>query len=484
MKNRYLKCHVAALICVLSAVSCSDFLGNKPKGYAIPKYYDDYALLLNATDLNYFGENYPAYITDDVVLAEKNVPDDVTFSKMNENERALYLFDRGDIFSPGQNDSFWISAYQHIYVYNVVANNILNVPDGIQSKKQSTWAEALMLRAMVYFSLVNVYAPAYNPATAATDYGVPLILDEDISKPYVRNTVAAVYEQMIGDLEQAAPLLPEVAANRFHPDRASAYTLLARIYLFKGDYVNALEKANLAYASNKVSSLMDLKRYTAVDGKSGGRLVDENRTPYPNAVENKECMLAKLPPIDLASSLLVSEELMDLFDENLPEGAVDKRKELFYAKDRANTNQEMEFIGYHMYVAHINPSLGVSYQELLLLLAECEARVGGGGSKERALRYLDMLRDQRISGNQPLTAADNKEALRITLDERRREMAGWSYMRFFDLKRLNRDPEFAKTVVHKLGEKTYSLEPNDIRYVMPLPHSVRDFNPNIPQYDR
>lgn len=198
---------------------------------------------------------------------------------------------------------------------------------------------------------------------------------------------------------------------------------------------------------------------------------------------NKSNIYIKLPSNDHSSYVFASKDLMETFKRDLPDGAIDKRNELFYAKDRANTHAEMVFPGYTMYIAHVMPNMGITTQELYLTLAECEARVPSG-SAQKAMEYLDVLRNMRIVNNKPLVAKDKKDALRIALDERRREMAFWGSNRLIDIKRLNLEKDFAKTVIHNLDGVKYELPANDIRYVMPLPYSVRDFNPNIEQYKR
>lgn len=39
-------------------------------------------------------------------------------------------------------------------------------------------------RAFEYLTLVNAYANHYDPSTAATDPGVPLMLDKNINKQF------------------------------------------------------------------------------------------------------------------------------------------------------------------------------------------------------------------------------------------------------------------------------------------------------------
>ena len=43
-------------------------------------------------------------------------------------------------------------------------------------------------------------------------------------------------------------------------------------------------------------------------------------------------------------------------------------------------------------------------QDLYLIAAECEARIG---SKDKAMEYINTLRDNRIIDNVPLVASDN-----------------------------------------------------------------------------
>lgn len=473
------------LLLVVTLTSCDKFLGNKPKGYTIPQYYEDYVLLINNMSFDFLGTLYPTYLTDDAELSGINVPSYVDFNAKRDEEKKCYTFQKGDLFAQGMNDSFYANCYEQIYTYNVIINNIMNVPDGTDEDKKNLKAEAMVHRAFAYFKLLNTYAVQYNKATAATDYGVPIVLSEDINNTYTRNSVAEGYELIINDLNAVVKDMKENTQNPFHPNKSAGYALLSRIYLYMGEYDLALQNGKEALKYNK-GKLLDYKRYSLNNDPEAGyweRFLDENGEAMPQRNDNPEFSYIKLPSNDHSSLIFASDDLMKMFDKNLPEGAVDKRKELFYAKDRVNTFEEMSFPGYTMYVAHVMPNMGISLQEIYLTLAECEARTTSG-TKEQALAYLNLVRDMRIVNNKPLVATDKEEALKIVLDERRREMAFWGDSRFSDLRRLNLDSRFAKTVVHDLDGVKYELPANDLRYVMPLPYSVREFNPEIPQYNR
>lgn len=103
-------------------------------------------------------------------------------------------------------------------------------------------------RAFEYLTLVNAYGKHYDAETAQTDPGVPLLLDEDINKTNLtRATVQQVYDQIKADLDQASLNLPErpvLNANR--ASRPVGYGMLARMYLYMGDYEQALENARLS----------------------------------------------------------------------------------------------------------------------------------------------------------------------------------------------------------------------------------------------
>ena len=93
-------------------------------------------------------------------------------------------------------------------------------------------------RAFEYLTLVNAYANHYDPSTAATDPGVPLMLDKNINKTNLqRATVQEVYDQIKADLDEAAPNLPEKPVlNAYRASKPVGYGMLARMYLYMGDY--------------------------------------------------------------------------------------------------------------------------------------------------------------------------------------------------------------------------------------------------------
>ena len=69
-----------------------------------------------------------------------------------------------------------------------------------------------------------------------------------------------------------------------------------------------------------------------------------------------------------------------------------------------------------------------------------------------------------------ITAVNTQEALQKILTEHRKELC-FRGLRWTDLRHLNHDPLFQKTLTRTIFGQNYSLPPNDIKYVFPLPDS-------------
>lgn len=89
-----------------------------------------------------------------------------------------------------------------------------------------------------------------------------------------------------------------------------------------------------------------------------------------------------------------------------------------------------------------------------------------------------------MSDIQSQSAATNQEALDKVLTERRKEMCMLGCTRVIDLKRLNREARYAKTITHVANGQTYTLEANSPRYIFPIPPKVLSFNPNMEPNER
>jgi hypothetical protein len=141
------------------------------------------------------------------------------------------------------------------YQYNTITNinNILNNSNKIpiaNATEQATMdkylGEAYLMRAFLYHQLVQRFAKDYEPSTAASDLGVPIVLTFDITEKPARSTVEQVYQQILADITQAETLLATATgvqrATKINKDCVLA--LKARVYLCMHNWTGAVTAAN------------------------------------------------------------------------------------------------------------------------------------------------------------------------------------------------------------------------------------------------
>jgi len=110
----------------------------------------------------------------------------------------------------------WTGYYYAITNVNNVLDNIDKIVTTLPADAASISlykGEAYLMRAFYYHQLILRWAKDYEPASAATDPGVPLVLKFDISARPARATVAEVYAQILADIAQAKTLLTTVGSR-------------------------------------------------------------------------------------------------------------------------------------------------------------------------------------------------------------------------------------------------------------------------------
>lgn len=132
-----------------------------------------------------------------------------------------------------------------VYGYINRANKLLVALDkisGDEATKNQYKGEALALRAMMHFDLVRIFSQPYDFTNDASHFGVPYMDEPTVKGLPGRDPVSLVYEKVIRDLTTAQGLLQVNPAGRAVPfvfGKNAAKALLARVYLYKGDYQNA-----------------------------------------------------------------------------------------------------------------------------------------------------------------------------------------------------------------------------------------------------
>src|SRR6266542_413492 len=159
----------------------------------------------------------------------------------NVTDNDLIAYYGNQIVSIGGSQD-WGPIYSYIFQCNAVIEG-LNTSTGLTpSVKQQLTGEAQFMRAFFYFYLVNMFGDV--PLALGTNYKV----NEALS----RSPKVQVYQQMITDMKDAQNLLSDNyldrklqnSAARVRPTRWAAGALLARVYLYTGDWANAETEAS------------------------------------------------------------------------------------------------------------------------------------------------------------------------------------------------------------------------------------------------
>jgi len=428
---------------IISSSCKKDWLDAKPnKNLVVPHTLSDLQALLDNTTF-IFNHNQPALGEvgcDDYYLL---FPD--WQGLFTNTEHNAYIWAK-DIYN-GEPNLDWSIPFERIFYENYILETIQSVP--ADSTNLSNWnnvkGSALFGRGFDFYSLADLFAKPFDSATADTDPGIPLRLHSDINGKSTRATVMQTYNQIIADLKASLLYLPALPAYKTRPSKTAAYAMLVRTYLNMGDYSLAL-----LYADSCISLQPVLVNYNNFDVTS--------QFPFPvfPTFNNEVIYFATLDNYFVISNYvaIVDSTIYHSYANN------DLRKYLFIDTTNGYTRFKGGYDGYTGFG-------GIATDEIYLVSAECNARLG---NINMAMDRLNTLLENRwVTGTfTPLTASTADEALRLILNERRKELI-FRGLRWTDLRRLNKDPRFAVTLTRNLNGTIYTLPPNDDRYVWPIP---------------
>lgn len=250
-----------------SLPSCSDFLSNLPDSRAeIDNYEDIRSLLITAYPAN--GYNLLAELSSDNVI--HNV-DGASYTTRFFDQ--VYAWDDINEANNEGPTRVWEGAYKAIQVANVALESIEKLGNGVEYAPLR--GEALLCRAYGHFLLVNLFAEAYDPATAETKLGVPYITKPEttLNPKYERESIASNYQKIAADLEAGLPLISDEtykSAPKYHFNKKAANAFAARFYLFYQQWAKASLHADAVLGTNPRNQLRDYSQILALPGGQGG----------------------------------------------------------------------------------------------------------------------------------------------------------------------------------------------------------------------
>ncbi len=439
MKNH----SIFMILCSILFMACGkEFLDIKPeKSLAVPEKLKDLRAMLDNTSIM----NINSPFLGEVSSGDYD-PIPARFQGLQAKERNSLIWAK-DIFEI-QFAEDWDWSYRRIYYANRVLEGLEEIEPAESELEEfeNIKGSAYFFRSWAYFQLAQLFCKQYDPQTSAIDPGLPIRMESNITLLSKRASVKATYEQVLADAEQSVIFLPEQSLYPSRPTKHAAYALLALIYLQMEDYTRALEYADRCLKLD--SRLMD---YNTLNVKAN----------FPISRFNPEVIFHSLILFGnsfINTNMSVNNSLYQMYSDN------DIRKTAFYALNGTVINYKGSYNGTREYFN------GFSNNEIYLIAAECYARKD---EPTKAVQLLNTLREMRWKKNsyQLLTAQSSEQALRLVLEERRRELC-FRGRRWWDLRRLNKDSRFALTLSRTINNVSYTLPPNDLRYVLPLPPQV------------
>jgi len=381
-------------------------------------------------------------------------------------------------------DRWWNTLYVGVKRANVVIQFVpdIQMDDALRTRYV---AEAKFIRGLLYFDFVRSWG------------GVPMVTSVNPPLHLTRASKEEIYAVIIADLQFAVDHLPmrsEYGSSDLgRATKGTAQALLARVYLFRNDYINAEKYALDVINSNQYGLEPLYADANGVKGNNGiesvlevGAIQVENTegggTQYGNVqgvrgTPNRGWGFNR-PSIDLRNSFEPGDPrykgtVIDLGDTLdgvviLGDGGTPD-----VTKDAQGNIIEIECYTRKVWVPGDNVTTQwgfhrrlIRYGDVLLMAAEA---LNENGKSVEALIYLNMIRARARQGNNnilpDITNTNQSELRDIIFNERRHELAmeGW---RFWDLVRTGR----AAQVLGPVGFQPGKHE------LLPIPQSEIDIS--------
>jgi hypothetical protein len=426
----------------ISVLSCSDdFLDKKPvKSVVVPNTLSDFQALLdnpqqvmNRVPALGFLASDEAFTSDAGYLAFPSI------TNRNSYIWAVNIYE-------GEQVPDWMYPYQQVFYANIILEGLekIKMTTSNEADYKRVKGSALFFRGHAFYQLAQFFADFYEEGSASQKLGIPLRRIADVNAPVTRANLAETYDQIINDLTTSLQYLPPVSKYKTRPSSVAAKALLARLYLSMEKYKEAEAYATMSLEES--SFLLDYNHLNTASLRPIPQMNDEILF-YAELVSYRYTTNAAT----FADTLLYAS-----FDND------DLRKAIFFRQREPN---RFNFKG--TYTANTYMFGGIANDEVYLTRAECRVR---NNNINGALEDINTLLSMRWKSGtfSPITESDPSVVLSVILKEREKELMFRS-TRWTDLRRLNKDTRFAKTL-HKfvLGNQ-YSLPPNDLRYTYPIP---------------
>lgn len=212
-------------------------------------------------------------------------------------------------------ENAWIDNYNMVNAANNILDNIDKIDGVDEASRDRISGTAYYFRALATFDLLRQFGEFFDEGS---EFGVPIfteVLDRSSALEVSRASVADSYARIIADLEAAESLLPE-NTSAFFFSKAAAQALLARMYLYKQDYGQAVAYATRVIENGDFELNASYRDNFAIEGSS--EVIFELDFTMQDGQD-----LSNLLVLSTANEVSASEALFEAFREE------DPRRELF-----------------------------------------------------------------------------------------------------------------------------------------------------------
>lgn len=397
----------------------------------------------------------------------------------------------------------WSSNYAYIANINNYINNCDGVsPDSEDYKSEEEYnkdvkkleqfkAEAYFARAWAYYNMAIRYCKDYEPETAETDLGLPLVTEVDINGKPARATLAQTFALIRADIDKALEFVN--AEEALGTDAVSPVVikcLLARVALWMHDYQVAYDTAKEIVNTPGLNLIDNTDDLVAQFSEGGAEQIfvpamnPDERSEWSGTVFTFSSSSSAYQP-DMIPSLATVDayEVTDIrfpafftsvdVNENDNEATV-------YLFNKFKNNPALNQKGDSPYAMYNSPA-AFRLPEFYLIAAEAAYRLNDATN---AATMLNTLRTNRGVGASTATTGD--PLFNAIKNEWKLEYIGEG-QRLFGLKRWhdgftrNQAAQDA-TIVYQTNPDKYiglSITPDNYRWVWEIPSNDLETNKNL-----
>jgi hypothetical protein len=387
----------------------------------------------------------------------------------NQQEIAYY---RNNLSSSqgGYGYEFWLGIYPYISSCNSAIEGLTNSSSLTPAVKKQLLGEAYFMRAYFYFYLVNLYG----------DVALPLSSDYKVNSFLKRTSKSLVYQQIISDLQQSENQLSnsyldgtllKPTTERVRPTKWAAAALLARVYVYTGNWINAKTQADSVINNSSLFGLLSLKKVflKATSGVSEAIWQLQPVNSGWNTEDAKAFIMPSTGPLSVYNlDVYLSNNLLGSFEPG------DQRKVNWV--DSTIVGTTIYYYPYKYTVNTINAPVTeyimlLRLGELYLIRAEAKAHQG---DLSGAAADLNNIRSR--ASLSATSASSQSDLLTAIQHERQVELFAELGQRWLDIKRTNSVDSTMNVITPKKGGIWRSYQ-----QLYPIYYSDIQLNPNLVQ---